>query len=208
MTPFDFNKIQDFDDHINKSIPNYNVLLSMIVSLSEYFVVKDAKIYDLGCSTGKLLKTIDAPCEKIGYDLAELLPKEHGFYKVDLNKSFVVENACVVYSVFTMQFLDPSKRLNYIKTVYDGLNIGGAFIIAEKIFQQSGNIQEIFSFSHYDYKRQSFTSDEIIKKEKDLRFVMKPMLESDLLFALKNVGFNTISSFWQSFNFKAFIAIK
>jgi hypothetical protein len=50
MSQFDFNKIDDFDDHINKSIPNYDLLIDSIKSMSEYFYVKSASIYDLGCS--------------------------------------------------------------------------------------------------------------------------------------------------------------
>jgi tRNA (cmo5U34)-methyltransferase len=106
---FDFNTIQDFDAHILKSIPNYDVLINTILSMSEYFITKDTVIYDLGCSTGKLLKEIPYPNKKIGYDNAELMPKNDSqvdFINVDLNSSFDVTNACVVYSIFTMQFLN------------------------------------------------------------------------------------------------------
>jgi len=208
MEKFDFNTIQDFDEHILKSIPNYDVLISSIKSISEYFFVEETSIYDLGCSTGKLLKSINGNYNKIGYDIATLLPQEEGFYAVDLNEPFQVENACMVYSIFTMQFLNPSKRYQYLKRIYDGLIKGGAMIICEKVYQEHGKIQEIISFSHYDYKLKHFSSDEIISKERDLRFIMKPCLNDDLTQMLKEAGFTMVCDFWQMFNFKGLIAIK
>lgn len=205
---FDFNTIQNFDEHILKSIPNYDVLISSIKSISEYFFVEQTNIYDLGCSTGKLLKSINGNYNKIGYDIATLLPVEDGFFEVDLNVPFTIQDACMVYSIFTMQFLNPSKRQQYLQTIYDGLIKGGALIICEKVYQEHGKIQEIISFSHYDYKLKHFSSDEIISKERDLRFIMKPCLNEDLTNMLKDAGFNMICDFWQMFNFKGVIAIK
>lgn len=205
---FDFNTIQDFDEHILKSIPNYDVLISSIKSISEYFFVEQTNIYDLGCSTGKLLKSINGNYNKIGYDMATLLPVDDGFFEVDLNVPFPINDACMVYSIFTMQFLNPSKRQEYLQTIYEGLIKGGALIICEKVYQEHGKIQEIISFSHYDYKLKHFTSDEIISKERDLRFIMKPCLNEDLTNMLKDAGFNMICDFWQMFNFKGIIAIK
>lgn len=208
MQKFDFNTIQDFDEHILKSIPNYDVLISSIKSVSEYFFIEETNIYDLGCSTGKLLKSINGNYNKIGYDIATLLPQEEGFTAVDLNEPFQLENACMVYSIFTMQFLNPSKREQYLKNIYDGIIKGGALIICEKVYQEHGKIQEIISFSHYDYKLKHFSSDEIISKERDLRFIMKPCLNDDLTQMLKEAGFSMVCDFWQMFNFKGIIAIK
>lgn len=208
MKKFDFNTIENFDEHINKSIPNYNVLWNSIRSMSEYFFVDGENVFDLGCSTGKLLKSLDTKCCKIGYDIADLLPQEEGFCNVDLNEFFTIDNACVVYSIFTMQFLKPSNRFHYLRTIYDGLNKGGALFICEKIYHDDGKIQEIFSFSHYDYKLNYFSSNEIISKERDLRYIMKPSTENELFTLLREVGFNKVNTFWQMFNFKGIIAIK
>ena len=205
---FSFDTIENFDDHINKSIPNYDVLWSSIRSMSEYFFVERTNVYDLGCSTGKLLKSLDTKCKKIGYDVANLLPQEEGFINVDLNDDFELWDASVVYSIFTMQFLNPFSRHNYLRTIYDGLNKGGALIICEKVYQDNGKMQEIFSFSHYDYKLNNFSSDEIISKERDLRYIMKPSSERELDIMLRDVGFHNITTFWQMFNFKGIIAIK
>jgi tRNA (cmo5U34)-methyltransferase len=208
---FDFNTIQDFDNHILKSIPNYDVLMSSILSMSDYFITKDTTIYDVGCSTGKLLKLIPYPNLKIGYDNSKLLPQDDdniNFLDVDLNNDFEIKNACIVYSIFTMQFLNRMTRENFCQTIYDGLNVGGAFILCEKIYQEDGLMQEVLSFSHYDYKCNYFSEQEIISKERDLRYIMKPNTLNQNIALLKRVGFKSISTFWQSYNFIGIIAIK
>jgi len=208
---FDFNTIKDFDSHILKSIPNYDLLVKTILSMSEYFISKDATIYDLGCSTGKLLKVIPYNNLKIGYDCAELMPKESEdvkFVNIDLNDFFEIKNSCVVYSIFTMQFLNRERRQNYCDLVYKGLNEGGAFFLCEKIYQQDGLLQEILSFTHYDYKCNHFTEEDIIKKERDLRYIMKPNTLQANLQLLNKAGFTNITTFWQSYNFVGLIAIK
>jgi len=211
MKKFDFNTIENFDEHIDKSIPNYNVLIDSIKSISEYFYTKNANIYDLGCSTGKLLKSLNTPCNKIGYDNSSLLPENTSdckFENVDLNEDFDIDNACLVYSIFTMQFINPQKREKLINRIFDGLNKGGALIICEKVYQDSGKIQEILTFSHYDYKIKNFSTKEIISKERDLRYIMKPSTTTELNSLLNNVGFSHVTRFWQMFNFKGIIAIK
>ena len=208
---FDFNTIQDFDNHILKSIPNYDLLINMILSMSEYFITKNTIIYDLGCSTGKLLKLIKYDNLKIGYDNANIMPEQDNqieFKKVDLNANFEIKNSCICYSIFTMQFLNRMSRLKYCKTIYDGLNIGGALILCEKVYQDDGILQEILSFSHYDYKCNNFKDIEIISKERDLRYIMKPNTLNQNIELLKNVGFTKITTFWQSYNFIGLIAIK
>lgn len=211
MEKFDFNTINNFDEHINKSIPNYDVLINHILGLSDYFIEKNTIIYDLGCSTGKFLKSLKYENLKIGYDEAKLMPEfdsEIDFKKVNLNETFEIKNSSIVYSIFTMQFLERKKRQNYCDIVYKGLNKGGAFILCEKIYQEDGYLQELMSFTHYDYKCKSFTEEEIIKKERDLRLIMKPNTLKQNIELLNNAGFDKIIQFWQSYNFVGLIAIK
>lgn len=211
MKKFDFDTIENFDDHILKSIPNYDVLMETILSISQYFISRGEAIYDLGCSTGKLLRALECPNRKVGYDNAALLPDGDPnicFTPQDLNNGCVIDNACLVYSIFTLQFLNRNARQRLCKEVYMGLNKGGAFILCEKIYQEEGLLQEILSFTHYDYKTKHFTPEEIIMKERDLRYIMKPNTLAQNMELLRNAGFNSIAPFWQSYNFVGLIAIK
>jgi len=83
-------------------------------------------------------------------------------------------NASLVTSIFTLQFMPPKDRARTIKSIYDGLNDGGAFIFSEKGFSCNPKIQDMMTFMYYDYKRQHFTDKEILDKEVQLRHMMKP----------------------------------
>lgn len=213
-TKFSFDTIQDFDQHILQSIPNYDVLWNMIHSMASYFVVADTNIYDLGCSTGKLLKSLPFDNSKIGIDISDnLLPhnndKRISFQNEDLNScDWDVDNACLVYSIFTMQFLKKMYMFDYLQTIHTGLIQGGALFLCEKIYQDHGAFQEVFSFSHYDYKSKNFNPSDIYSKEKDLRSIMKPSTNSEILTMLEDAGFSKITTFWQSFNFIGYLAVK
>ena len=208
---FNFNTIKDFDEHIKASIPNYDVLTKMISSMSDYFITDDSIIYDLGCSTGKLFSLIKSNCKKVGYDNSNLLPtnsQDGTFKNADLTKDFYVDNASIIYSIFTMQFLPVKSHEEYCQRIYNGLNKGGAFILCEKTYQETGYFQELFTFCHYDYKLDSFSPNEILKKQTDLRRIMKLKTEKELKELLLSVGFSDVRVFWQSFNFIGLIAVK
>lgn len=209
---FDFNTITDFDVHIDKSVPNYSFLTNAIKSISDYFATDKGVIYDIGCSTGKLLKSLPYSCRKVGYDNSNLLPMEKtgnvSFVYKDITTGMDLRNAQIIYSIFTLQFIEPNNRLRILQEIYDQLNVGGAFILCEKVYQEDGKLQEILTFSHYDYKSQFFSFDEIFLKEKDLRYIMKPKTLKENLDDLESVGFKTKATFFQSFNFVGILATK
>jgi hypothetical protein len=69
-------------------------------------------------------------------------------------------------------------------------------------------IQEIFTFSNYDYKKNQFSPNEILSKEIDLRKLMNPLSEGENYKILNKLGFRNVTLFFQSLNFKGFLCIK
>jgi len=215
---FSFETIKDFDKHIDLSIPNYSHLSEIIESVSQYFIYRDSFVYDIGCSTGTLiknlsLKTDDKSIKFIGIDISEnLLPpsdKILNFVYQDLESlGFSLSNCSLVTSVFTLQFIHPQSRERIIETVYSSLIPGGAFIIAEKIYSESGKAQDIMNFAHYDYKSKSFTEAEILGKQKQLRRIMKPRTQEENESELLKAGFKTVELFFKTLNFCAWLCIK
>ena len=55
---FGKNTPKNFDSHIGKSVPLYNMGQELIANLSSFFLVDGSKVYDLGCSTGNISKKI------------------------------------------------------------------------------------------------------------------------------------------------------
>jgi tRNA (cmo5U34)-methyltransferase len=215
---FSFDTIDNFDDHINKSVSNYDSLIDLIQKISTYFITKNSNVYDLGCSTGLLLKQLHKQntnnASFVGYDISDNLLKETSsknlsFYLRDItDDSIKFYNTNFILLIFTLQFLQISQREKLIKKVCDNLNKGGACIVAEKIFIDDGFIEDIFTFTHYDQKLNNFSHEEILKKQIDLRSIMRPLTEEQNIEMFYDAGFSKVQSFYQSLNFKSWILIK
>jgi len=226
MTKFTFAQREEgFDNHIEHSIRGYTNLWNDVLKYSEYFVEDDTNIVDIGCSTGKLQKamilqnTFAPRANYIGieveedffgsYDADEKSYTNLSYHRGDV-RGFEFQNCSLITSIFTLQFIQEKERTSIIKQIYDGLNPGGAFIFAEKTIAECPKIHDIRTFTYYDYKREHFTSDDILNKEKQLRHMMKLNTRKELTQKCATAGFafDRIDSFWQNHSFTAFIAIK
>lgn len=214
--PFSFDTVEQFDNHIELSIPTYANLREAILRMATYFVKADSIVYDLGCSTGltlaKLALSVPDSVRLIGIDNSHnLLGKatDHRVerQRVDLTSDRLVLAPCdLVLSVFTLQFLPVHTRAHLIRKVYDALIPGGAFLVAEKTYIDDGLIQDLYTFGYYDQKLKSFTPQEILDKQLSLRQIMRPQTESENMKLLGEFG--KIYPFWQYLQFKAWLCIK
>ena len=224
MTKFTFATDQEgFDNHIDKSVRGYSHLWGDILSLSKYFVEDYTQVVDIGCSTGKLLKGMIEQNQKhiphAQYTGIEIEEDFYGDYTFDENKysqlsyykgdvrDYSFNNCSLVTSIFSLQFMPPKDRLDVVKKVYDGLNKGGAFIFSEKTFSCDPKIQDMMTFTFYDYKRKNFTDKEILDKEVQLRHMMKLNTKTEIYDMFNKAGFE-VHNFWQNFNFMGAIALK
>lgn len=210
MNNFDFNKIKDFDRHINLSIPNYEWLTNEIVQFSQYFIEKDSNVYDLGCSTGKLIERMSEMnyAHYFGIDNSNLLPSSSTFVKY-LNQDLSIcdlSNASFITSIFTLQFLSSFDRKNLINKVFSALNKGGAFVVCEKTYSKTSKLQDITNSKYYEFKEKNFTVKEILEKERQLRNSLRLKTFDELMQEMSYVG--DVEVFWRCFNFVGFIVIK
>jgi len=210
--PFSFDTIDNFDEHIAQSIPNYHTLTEAICDLSTYFMTEDTQVIDLGCSTGKLLERLPHRGKKVGIDIADnLLPESHDetlYVRKDLRAFTALGKSSLILSNFTLQFLPYEDRPNILSIIYESLVEGGAFIWAEKVREESGELEQVIHGAHYDFKRKAFSSDEILNKERDLRPIMKVNTSMRNQILAENAGFTVGTMFWKFFNFEAWIYIK
>lgn len=224
MTKFTFATSKEgFDNHIDTSVRGYSQLWGDILSLSKYFVEDYTQVVDMGCSSGKLLKGMIEQNQKhiphAQYTGIEIEEDFFGDYNMDEEKyhqlsyfrgdvrEFDFQNCSLVTSIFTLQFMSPKDRQDVLNRVYKGLNTGGAFIFSEKTFSCNPRIQDMMTFTYYDYKRKNFTDAEILDKEVQLRHMMKPNTKTELYDMFTNAGFE-VHNFWQNFNFIGAIALK
>lgn len=214
---FSFGTIENFDHHIEVSVPNYKHIHNLILSISSYFITDNSVVNDLGCSTGLMIDTLDKfhKNKSVTYNGIEREKNIINPIYFHDNKHIIVDDLSLMVlptnslslSIFTLQFTPIYQRKKLIRKIYDSIKVGGAFLVTEKIYQNSGNMQEIFTFSYYDLKSKEFTSDEILQKQKDLRRIQFPMSKEKNEQMLKDVGFS-ISTFYQSLNFIGWLCIK
>jgi len=223
---------EGFDNHIESSIRGYGNLHDDVVALSRYFVEEESDVYDIGSSTGKTIAAMAKQNHSFAPKTCYIGIENAAGFKDDMTKRveevetdnpgtqmhFVyddvrnvkIENACLVTSIFTLQFMPPNSRREVLQKIYNGLNYGGAFIFAEKTVAKDARLQEMLTFNYYDYKRKSFSTDDIMDKERTLRNMLKPNTWQELTSMLACVGFDIykIQPFWQNHLFVGAIAIK
>jgi len=214
---------EGFDKHIDNSIRGYSDLWHDVVQIGKYFIEDDTNVVDIGCSTGKLQKSMieayHGHIPKAQYTGIEIEEDFYGEYAKDESlynrlryfkgdvRDYEFDNCSYVTSLFTLQFMPPKNRREVIQKVYDGLNTGGAFVFSEKVFSCNPRIQDMMTFMFYDHKKKSFTEKEILDKEVQLRHMMKPNTKTEIFEMCHDAGFET-HVFWQNFNFIGIIALK
>ena len=115
----------------------------------------------------------------------------------------------MIVSMFTMQFIPIKHRQKVFKKIYKSLNVGGAFILFEKIRANNAIFQDLFNFLYFDFKKnKNFGSNEILNKEKSLRGIMKPLTLDQNNELLKKAGFKNITPIIQYVNFVGILCIK
>lgn len=211
---FDFNQVENFDRHISLSIPSYEYLTRMILQFSEYFLEEGKDVLDIGCSTGKHLKLMKKikGVRYVGVDNSSLCPpitecQNIQFEKLDASGLFIEKDShSLILSIFTLQFMDSTRRARTLDRIKTGLCSGGAFIVAEKVFCTGAKMQSLVDSAHREVKSDNFTAEEIMQKEWQLRQNMKIKTEDELMLELLSIG--EVQQIWRAFNFVAYLVIK
>jgi tRNA (cmo5U34)-methyltransferase len=225
---FEFNEpvARVFDDMLERSVPFYKECQQMAVDLALHFVQKNSAVYDLGCSTGTLLRHLVRTIPEtrkirfVGLDNSEaMLKKARGklkghlkrceLVKANLESDFELSDASVVIMNYTLQFLPPRRRAAMLKKIYRGLRPGGGLILIEKVQGESDGLNDLFVEQYYSYKQsQGYSKLEIAKKREALEKVLIPLKPGKNRDLLAGAGFRQVDIFFKWFNFSGFLAVK
>jgi tRNA (cmo5U34)-methyltransferase len=215
-----------FDDMLDRSIPFYGEMQRMIGQIAAEYAQPQSLIYDLGCSTGTTLLTIDrsvtADVRLVGIDASpdmleraeakfarEGMAHPHELRCVDLGQDVPVRNASVVVMAWTLQFVRPIHRERVIREISDGMEPNGCFILIEKVSSQASAINRFFIKNHLEFKRQRGYSElEIAQKREALENVLIPYRERENQDLLLRNGFRACEVFFRWYNFCGILALK
>ena len=211
-----------FEKHIAKSVPLYLEGHQIIVRLSDYFLKDGSICYDLGCSTGNLLKKINKHSnkkklkfygiekEKKMFNYAKSKTKEKNIKLINKDfRSVAPKKSDLIISYYTFQFISPSLRQNMLTKIFKSLNWGGAFIMFEKIRGNDARFDNILNSLYLDFKEDNkLSTKDILLKSKSLRGILEPFSDYGNLGLIKRAGFKDIQTIMQSLCFKGYLCIK
>lgn len=223
---FDERVAEVFPDMIQRSVPGYSNIISMIGMLAERFVQPDSRVYDLGCSLGaatlSMRRNIKVPgCEIIAVDnspaMVERCRRHIDAFRADTPVNVIeadildveLSNASMVVLNFTLQFLQPDDRQRLLNQVYRGMRPGAALVLSEKFSFEDKDVGELLYNMHHDFKRANGYSElEISQKRSMLENVMLTDSVEVHKSRLKQAGFEHSEVWFQCFNFGSLIALK
>ncbi len=223
---FDERVAEVFPDMIQRSVPGYSNIISMIGMLAGRFVTENSRVYDLGCSLGAATLsvrrniTVDG-CEIIAVDnspaMVERCRRHIDAFRAQTPVQVIeadiqhidIDNASLVVLNFTLQFIPPAQRTALLEKIWHGLRPGGALVLSEKFSFADQQMGELLFDMHLDFKRANGYSElEISQKRSMLENVMLTDTVSTHQQRLRDVGFSHAELWFQCFNFGSLVAIK
>lgn len=221
---FDGSVADTFVDHVRQSVPLYDAGHELITSISDYFVRDDSTCYEIGTSTGQLLRRLaehhghKPGVRWIGIDAVAPMVAKARAHCADLPNVAIVEDDALTHpyekadlfvSYYCVQFVQPRHRQDLINRIYERLHWGGAFVMFEKVRGPDARFQDMSVAIYNDFKaRNGFSADEILNKTSSLKGVLEPFSTEGNLGLLRRAGFTDIMSVMKWVCFEGFLAIK
>ncbi len=207
---FDHRVAAQFASHAQQHIPSYHSVIDDSVVLAERTCAPDSAIAEIGCATGETLRRLHAAgfANLTGVDcaapmLAHCDPRHAR--RLLLSSEFPAEYAPyrLVLANWTLHFLEPVRRVEYFRSVFEGLERGGYLMLTDKCVQS-----DLMRDLYHQMKRELGVSEaEIEAKARSLVGVMFSMPVSWVVSALEQVGFKV--DIWRaSIGFVTFLAQK
>lgn len=213
-----------FDDMLARSVPNYGQVIGMVAQLLQKSMHPGDTVYDLGCSTGATLVELarrlpqdllfcgvdnsPAMIAKASLKAASYAKKQIRFAEQDITKIEIVNAGAIILN-YTLQFVRPMLRADFVKKLHNSLRPGGVLILSEKVISHDPRLNRTFIDFYHDFKRaQGYSEIEISKKREALENVLIPFSIEENKKLLIDAGFSTVETFFQWFNFVSFVAVK
>lgn len=220
---FDAEVTNVFENMLERSIPQYSVMRDLCFKIGRNFVSPDTHIFDLGCSTGEALAPFVESFGQTnlftGIDVSDsMLIKAAERYadnesvtieRLDLRRQYPVGAPSLVLGVLVIQFTPIEYRQQILQRIYDSLEVGGAFILVEKVIGATAILDDTFVSEYYALKTENgYTQEQIDRKRVSLEGVLVPVTAEWNEELLHQTGFRKLDCFWRFLNFAGWVAVK
>lgn len=215
-------KYYDYDELIQKLIPKYTEMHSLVVQLVDFPNDKKLSILDLGVGTGQTALSLLKKFSNANLDGVDISPKMIGQAKIRL-KNFLDRitfseqdikdlkitksyDACV--AVLSIHHLNENQKPKLFRKIFDNLNENGVFVIgdiikfdSEKETKDKEEEWRNFLIKNFGKKEGQYWFENY--QEEDL-----PSSVSNQLKWLKQAGFKEVKCIWEHMNYAVFFGRK
>jgi len=225
---FDAEVTACFDNMLQRSIPQYDVMRAATTSLAARYTKPGSTILDLGCSRGEALAPLVARFGRdnqyIGADISgpmfdaarrrfadEIEDGLVSIQEVDLRHSYPIQDwpVSVTLCVLTLQFVPIEYRQRLVQEIYANTQPGGVLLLVEKVLGSNAEITAaMVEIYHARKLANGYSQEEIDRKRFSLEGVLVPVTARWNEDLLRGAGFAEVDCYWRWMNFAAWIAKK
>lgn len=224
---FDEDVAACFRDMLTRSIPDYHGMRHAVTDIARPFYVPTTPIVDLGASLGDAASDLvyeipdddgeppvvlieNAPA--MVSRLRDRFARRPTFQVVehDLTQGLppCADNASIVLSVLTLQFLTVPTRIDLIGQVWEAMTEGGAFVVVEKC-EGLGRIGRVMTEQYHEWKvGRGYSREQVEEKARSLDGVLVPLSARTNEAILRGAGFAQVECFWRAGLFAAWVCVK
>ncbi len=221
---FGGNVADTFVEHVRRSVPYYDAGHNLVCQLSDYFCHSDSVCYEIGVSTGQLLRklaehqVLKPEIKWVGIDPVESMivkARQHCAESPNITlevgdvRTYDFEKSDLIVSYYCIQFISPRSRQEVYNRIYERLHWGGALVLFEKVRAPDARFQDMVVSLYNDYKRnEGFSAEEILNKTASLKSVLEPFSTEANIDMLRRAGFVDVMTIMKYLCFEGFVAIK
>lgn len=224
---FDASVTAAFDDMLERSIPQYNVMRQACFDLACRYAKRNTAIVDIGCSRGEAIATLidkfGAHNRFVGLEVSKPMldaarQRFQGLIEcsvVDIRewdlrqRDYPLSNVSVTLAILTVQFVPIEHRLRLLRNIFQSLNHGGVLILVEKVLGATADIDAAMVDAYYALKAHNgYSQEQIDRKRLSLEGVLVPVTAAWNEEMLRNTGFVEVDCFWRWMNFAGWVATK
>ena len=213
---------ENFDAHVENSVPLYRHSHDLICALAEFFLVDRGLCYDLGCATGSLSARLAtrhnlATVKAVDIEPCMIAQAEATHCRAVPNVELLMADitqlkfvpADLMVACYTLQFIKPRFRTELVTKIYAALHHGGAFLLFEKVFADDPALQEMTTLIHTNFKlAQGCDPEQVVAKANSLRGVQQPLTASANQAMLRAAGFSRVFTVMKYLCFEGYLAMK